>query len=479
MAKQVTEAYRYSTHPQIKEDYSKVFTAPANSAPANSAPANSAPANSAPANSAPKRPALGFLAGIKARGVQSGGLPPGPAGLGAALARGPPRGPPGPGPPSPQVTKLNDAGMAQLKDLVERIKANAAYDIIDSANPHPLFVCTNGTCSVDPKYKESVLQTVVAKTQTPSPAVSSAVSSTKLSVNDFIQMRDIMDRASLIAFMKSTYKVDKDFNVDIQAVFSDITAPEIEAAVAQYAEKKVVKPKAAPVAQPPTKDKAPTAAQLKANEQKKREAANVVRPFEHYTVKEETLLNDIEKVKQLIKELTSTLEGNKKALTEAAKKGLVQPRHVRAILDTQASIQNAETDLRGKENTPGLKDKIAFMAAVSPQKMKTNSHIVETDRKGREILYGHKKLPAGWSVIVDPVARTAVYTNGAKQMPPEGKALPFGWKIDIDDNTLVYKNEQGEIQQGIPSRGGRRTRRSRGTRRKHTKRTKHTKKYKR
>ena len=426
------------------------------------------------------------------RPPSAGGLPAGPPGLGAALLRGPPSPPGPPGPPKPpgpqspstQVTKLNEAGMEQLKDLVQRIKANAAYDIIDSANPHPLFVCTNGTCSVDPKYKDSVLQTVVAKTQTPTPAaVSAPAASAKLSLDDFKQMKDIMDRASLIAFMKSTYKVDKEFNIDIQEVFPDITGDEITRAVAQYAEKKVVKPKA-PVAQPPpTKDKAPTAAQLKANEQKRKDAANVVRQFEHYTVKEESLLNDIEKIKLSIKELTSTLEGNKKALIQAADKGLVQARHVKAILDTQASIQNAKKDLTGKENTPGLKDKIAFMAAVSPQKMKTNSHIVETGTQGREILYGQKKLPAGWSVIVDPVARTAVYTNETKkmQMPPEGKTLPFGWKIDVDDNTLVYKNEKGEIQQGIPSGGRRRTRRKHmgGTRRKRAKHTKRTKKYRR
>jgi hypothetical protein len=41
-------------------------------------------------------------------------------------------------------------------------------------------------------------------------------------------MKGIMDRTSLIAFMKSTYKVDKDFNVDIQKVFPNITTDEIK-----------------------------------------------------------------------------------------------------------------------------------------------------------------------------------------------------------------------------------------------------------
>jgi uncharacterized protein YbdZ (MbtH family) len=377
--------------------------------------------------------------------------------------------------------------MEQLKNLVEKIKADEKYDIIDPANPHPLFICTNTTCSVDPKYKESVLETVVAKTQEPVVAAEAAAPvSTTLTVAEFKQMVGIMDRASLIAFMKSTYsKNEKQFNIDIQEVLQDVTAEEIEKAVAVYAAKTAIKSKIVTTTEAPVKkDKAPTAAQLKANEQRRAEAANVVRPFEHYTVKEETLLNDIEKVKLSIKELSSTLEGNIKALNVAAEKGFVNIRHIRAILDTQDKLKTAELDLNNKENTPGLKEKLAFMAAVSPQKLKTNSHVIQTGEKGREKLYGQKKLPAGWTVMVDPVARTAVYTNETKklQMPPEGKAMPFGWKIDVDDGVLVYKNEKGEIQKGIPSGGRRRTRRKhtvKSTRRKRTKHAKGTKKYRR
>jgi len=484
---------KYSTHPQIKEAYEQLARPSANTPRGNSDPALEKYVKMKKMGVPPPAIMLkvnadsGLTAEQKATilsrlqaGGQRGGLPPAPGGLGAALAgrlplRSGPPGPPGPASASP--TKLNDAGMEQLKDLVETIKRTPAYDSIDPANVHPLFICTNGICSVDQKFKDSVLQTVVVKAQAPMCAVSAAgaTGTTKLTVKDFIEMKDIMDRPSLIAFMKSTYSQnEKQFNVDIQEVFSTVTADEIQAAVAQYAERKVVKPKAqsTPVSTSESpKAKALTPAQLKANEQKRKEAANVVRPFEHYTVREETLLNDIENRKQSIKELETTLEGNKKALTEAAKKGLVQPRHVRAILDTQAQLKQSKKELNEKENTPGLKEKSAFMASVSPQILRTDSFLVETGTKGREILWGEKKLPAGWKVTLDPVARTAVYSNGSIQMPPEGKTLPEGWKIVVDNGALVYKDSTGAIQT-LPSGGRRHTRKERGTRRKGTKNAK-------
>ncbi len=416
---------KYSTHPEIKEAYEQLAkSAVAKSAVAKSA-GNLAPSASSPDNKYLKMKKMGIpppaiiikiksdatlseperteLLALMQQGGQRGGLPPGPAGLGGLgalfAARSSGSGPPGPprppSTPSQATTKLNEAGMQQLKDLVEKIKTTPAYDIIVPANPHPLFICSDGTCSVDPKYKDSVLEAVVAKTQKPTPAPAPAAS-TKLTIDDFIQMKGIMDRTSLIAFMKSTYKVDKDFNVDIQKVFPNITTDEITTAISEYgARQKKVK-------NAPAKTDSPENQKLKAAKalanavSKRKESGNAVTPYEEYTETEITILKQIDALNSKenadsIPKLTEEIATHKKSLAAAISEGRVKGFHVTQLFAKEKQLNEQKKRLKDLMETPGFNDKYEFIRNKKP--------LITTAPNGRK-------------VIVDPKARTVTNIKG-------------------------------------------------------------------
>lgn len=339
-------------------------------------------------------------------GGQRGGLPPAPGGLGAALAGklsmgpGGPRsggpggsGPPGSGPgASPQATKLNEVGMEQLKDLVQQIKANPAYDTINTESPHELFICTNGSCSVKPKYKDSVLETVVAKAKGPTCAVSAPSAGTnKLIVDDFIAMKDIMDRASLIAFMKSTYAQDeKQFNIDIQLVFPDINGDEITKAVTQYeAKQKQTTPTAAPVqVNSPEERKRKAAEALAKAVSGRKESGNAVTPYEEYTEMEMSMLKQIDALNSKenadsIPKLTEQLATHKKSLQAAIQEGRIKGFHVKQLLTTEKQLKEQQAKLDTILKTPGFKEKVAFM--------KDKALLIITTPNGRKLTIDPKK----------------------------------------------------------------------------------------
>ena len=406
---------KYSTHPQIKEAYERLVTP--SSTPAGTlnlaekylkmkkmgVPVTAVIQKVNIASDLNNDQKENIIAQLQVGG-QRGGLPPpmGLASLFATKTSGPPRPPstPGPQPPSAnsQATTLNEAGMGQLQDLVRQINNNAAYDVIDPTNPHELFICITGSCSVKPKYSESVLKVVTAGvTSTVKPESEST--SAKLTINDFIAMKSDMDRQTLIAFMKSTYpQNDKQFNIDVQTVFPDINTSDITEAVASYeAKQKQSKHTVVPVqVNSSEKLKKKAAEALAKAVSGRKESGNAVTPYEEYTEIEISILNQIDALQEKEKEgsiptLTKLIDTHKKTLKTAGDEGRIREFHVKQLLAAKKHLQEQKTKLEGLMKTPGLNEKIDFM--------RNKKSFVTTASNGRK-------------VRVDPKARTVTNIIG-------------------------------------------------------------------